>query len=112
MAQTTLKDSFCPERKKIFSGKRQTEFFSARLQNLCNKSSLKLLSNRQKLSSKIDKKRRIIMFKKICFQLLFIAVFASVPAFAAKVGCQKFNFLGSFTRVDAPSDVFGDGTVI
>lgn len=52
------------------------------------------------------------MFKKICFQLLFIAVIACVPAFAAKVGCQKYNFLGSFTRVDAPSDVFGDGTVI
>jgi len=52
------------------------------------------------------------MFKKICFQLLFIAVIACVPAFAAKVGCQKFNFLGSFTRVDAPSDVFGDSTVI
>ncbi len=52
------------------------------------------------------------MFKKICFQLLFIAVFASVPAFAAKVGCQKFNFLGSFTRIDAPTDVFGNGSVV
>lgn len=46
------------------------------------------------------------------FTLLTIAIFAAVPAFAAKTGCQKFDFLGTYTRVDAPLDVFGDGTAI
>ena len=43
---------------------------------------------------------------------MILFVFAAVPAFAAKTGCKKFNFLGSYTRVDAPVDVFGDGSAV
>lgn len=52
------------------------------------------------------------MFKQIVLTIVSIAIFAVVPAFAAKTGCEKYNFLGSYTRVDPPSDVFGDGSVI
>ncbi len=52
------------------------------------------------------------MSKKMFLLPIFIFIFASVPAFAAKTGCQKFNFLGAYTRVDPPNDVFGDTTVI
>lgn len=52
------------------------------------------------------------MLKKMFLLPVFVLILASVPAFAAKTGCQKFNFLGAYTRVDPPTDVFGDGSVI
>lgn len=52
------------------------------------------------------------MVKNLLLVSLFAILMSVAPAYAAKVGCQKFNFLGTFTRVDPPLDVFGDGTAV
>ncbi len=52
------------------------------------------------------------MAKKLFLVSLFAIVLSAAPIYAAKVGCQKFNFVGTFTRVDAPLDVFGDGSAV
>ena len=51
------------------------------------------------------------MFKKLMLVFAIVTVLYAVPSFAAKTGCRKFNFLGTYTRVDPPTDVFGDGVL-
>jgi hypothetical protein len=51
------------------------------------------------------------MFKRAIIALFAITVFMSVTALAApKVGCKKFNFIGTFLA-PSESDVFGDGHI-
>ncbi len=57
-------------------------------------------------------KKGVNMLKRTTLMLLTVAIFAAVPAFAAKTGCQKHNFLGAYTRVDPAVDVFNDGSAV
>src|SRR5690606_29305769 len=54
-------------------------------------------------------RRRKFMFKKGII-LLTIVLGMAASAFAGN--CHSKNFYGTYTRVDAPSDVMGDGAVI
>ena len=51
------------------------------------------------------------MLKKV-LPLVFVTImFATLPAIAEN-GCKTTKFVGSYTRVDSPTDVFLNGTVI
>ena len=50
------------------------------------------------------------MLRKLLPLILVMIVFATATAFAEN-GCKTTKFTGTYTRVDPPTDVFGDGTV-
>jgi hypothetical protein len=50
------------------------------------------------------------MFRKMTLVVLALAVLSFVSSVQAGTGCKKFNFIGTFTRLQPPSDVFGDGS--
>ena len=50
------------------------------------------------------------MLKRV-LPLVFVAIFFAAGTALAENGCKTTKFVGSYTRVDPPSDVFGDGTV-
>jgi hypothetical protein len=50
-------------------------------------------------------KKRILMF------IAITSMFATLSAYAQS-GCKTGKFVGSYTRADGPSDIFGDGSVI
>lgn len=54
-------------------------------------------------------RRRKVMFKKGMLALT-VVLGMSISAFAGD--CNNENFYGTYTRVDAPTDVMGDGAVI
>lgn len=51
------------------------------------------------------------MLKKMFLPLIFIALFAVVPALAGNE-CKKGNFVGVYTSPTLNQDVFGDGTEV
>ncbi|HSU24835.1 MAG TPA: hypothetical protein VLI65_02530 [Pyrinomonadaceae bacterium] len=51
------------------------------------------------------------MTKRILMFIAITSMFAIVHAFAES-GCKDGKFVGSYTRVDGPNDVFGNGSVI
>ena len=50
------------------------------------------------------------MLKRLLFLGVLIAAVSAGTAFAD--GCKTYKLVGSYLRVDAPSDVFGDGAVV
>jgi len=51
------------------------------------------------------------MFKKMAL-LVGIMIMLSAVTMFADTGCKPYKIAGSYTRVDAQTDVFGDGSVI
>lgn len=41
-----------------------------------------------------------------------LVLLVAVPAFADNNKCKKGNFVGTYTRIDPVTDVFGDGTAV
>lgn len=52
------------------------------------------------------------MLKRGIFAIAILIALSAVPAFADNNKCRKGNFVGTYTRVDPVSDVFGDGSAV